>query len=456
MRPDELIPFDYEKEFRPKHRNKLNRSICLPSNIQAYNMATQFVKHWFISKFDPDTFKTVYIDGKNAFDELRRVSKVELIKRPKPSLAIVPSIDWNFNNENIDMYQFGLNTYQARGLYRDSFFKDPERNMYLGISMQTLMINFGIRCRVETRPQQLDMYKFIQLAHRVGSVYGEDVDLDFHIPYALMIQIAEESGFEVEYNSDNKKYPKIKNIHGFLSYLNTHSSLPFLYKFRAENGKNEFFLRMQRMYVNINPSDLNADDGEREGHMNNNFTIDLGVEIRFPAPQLYAYYSSNDHKIKTIYGAWNQSTGVVSSTYCFKGIEVPPVNAHGWNLWLSTTYEEDDVENKSNLVIDFKELFEGELAQYLQQCIHQGMSPAIFCDIIMINGGEKVFGKMDWDTMVFTSVHSVRSMGTYIGVYLDMEYINNYIICDRDGNKNRIQHTQDPDTDYKRPDTNYN
>lgn len=456
MRPDKLVPFDYKKDFHPKNSKKLNKSICLPSTIQAYNMATQFVKHWFISKFTPDTFKTIYIDGKNVFDEFRRIPKIELIKRPKPSLAIVPSINWEFNNENVEMYQYGLNTYQARGLFKDSFFKDQVNNLHLGIAMQTLMVNFSIRVRVETRPQQLDMYKFIQIAHRVGNVYGEDVDLDFHIPYSLMIQIAEDAGFEVEYNKDTKLYPKIKNIHGFLSYLNTHSSLPFLYKFRAENGKNEFFLRMQRMYVNINPADISADDGEKEGHMNNNFIIDLNVEIRFPAPQFYAYYSTTTHKIKTIYGAWNQATGVVSSIYCFKGVEVPPVNARGWNMWLSTTYEEDESKLDDLLVIDFKELFQGELAEYLQQCIIQGMSPAIFCDIIMVNSGEKVLGRMNWETMVFTSIHPVRATGTYIGVYLDMEYINNYIICARDGDKNRMQHSQNPKTYYKRPDTNYN
>jgi hypothetical protein len=452
MRPDELVPFDYINYNRKTiHANKLNCSICLPSTIQSYNLATQFVKQWFLSKFNKDTFKSIYIEGKNIYDEFRSVPKIKLIKRPKPSLAIVPSIDWSFNNDNLDMHQFGLDTYQPRGLYKNAFFKDDVNNMNLGIAMQTLMINFAIRIRVETKPQQMDMYKFIQIAHRVGNIYGEDVDLDFHIPYALMIQMAEDAGFEVEYSEDNKKYPKIKNIHGFLSYLNTHSGLPFLYKFRAENGKNEFFLRMQRMYVNISPTDLSADDGEKEGQLNNNFTIDLNVEIRFPAPQFYAYYSSNEHKIKTVYGAWNQTTGVISSVYCFKGYEVPSTNSYGWNMWMSTTYEEEEDKLNEPLVIDFSGLFEGDLKDYINDCIAQGMSPAIFCDIIMVNGAEKVIGKMDWESLTFTSIHPVRNRGTFIGVYLDMEYMNNYILCTKDGNKNRLQHTKSKETSYIEP-----
>ena len=152
MRPDQLVPFDYKKQLHPKHSKRLNRSICLPSNIQSFNLATQFVKHWFISKFAPDTFKTVYIDGKNIFDEWRRIPRVELLKRPKPSLSVTPVVNWDFNNDNVDMYQFGLDTYQTRGMYKDSFFQDVDRGIYLGIAMQTLMVNFGIHCRVETRP----------------------------------------------------------------------------------------------------------------------------------------------------------------------------------------------------------------------------------------------------------------------------------------------------------------
>ena len=447
MLPDGLVPFDYKKKLSSIHSKTLNRSICIPSAMQSYSLAIEFVKYWFLSKFPKDTFKTIYVDGKNIFDDFRRYSKTELIKRPKPSLSITPSIDWNFNNDNLDMYQYGLDMYQPRGLFNDSFFKDRDRQVYLGIKLETLAINFGIRARVETRGQQIDTYKFIQMAHRVGNMYGEDVDLDFHIPYALIIQIAEDLGFETDY-CDNATYPRVKNIHAFLSYLNTHSVLPFLYKFRAENGKNEFFLRMQGMYVNINPTDLNADDGDKEGHMNNNYTIDLSVEIRFPAPKFYSYYSNNEHKIKTVYSAWNQVNGLVSSVYTFKGTPIPDTNSRGWQLWLSTTWEEDEENLEKPLKIDFSELFEAELKEYIQSCIYQGMSPFIFCDIIMVNGGEHLVGSMDWQTMTFTSKYPVRSLGTYIGVYLDMEYINNYLICTRESDKNRLQETMDKDSPY--------
>lgn len=448
--PHDLVPFDYQKEFakaKSKHARRLNKSICLPSTIQAYNMANQFVKYWFLSRFEKDTFKSVYVDGKNIMDEFRRVPKPELIKRPKPSLAIFPSIDLGFNNDGVEFSSYGLDVYAPLGRYKDSFFKDDDRDVYLGLSMQTLLINFNIRCRFETKSQQMDAYKYIQMAHRVGSIYGEDIDIDFHIPYGLMIQIAEDAGFEIVYSKERQKYPEILNIHSFLSYLNTHSGLPFIYKYRADNGKNEFFIRMRDMYVNINPTDLSADDGETEGHMKNNFGIDMTLEIRFPAPQYYAYYSSNEHKIKTVYGSWNNVNGVITAIYCFKGLEVPPTNKAGWTMWVHTTYEDKESIGQK-LTIDFTDLFKGEMADFVQEMIHQNISPAIFCDMILINNAQVITGKMDWETLTFTSNYPVESAGTFIGVYLDMEYLNNYRICKTGANKERITPTEKEYTDY--------
>lgn len=445
---DNVTFFDPRK-LNKKHSKTLNRSICIPSIANSYAQCIEYAKHWFLSKFQPDTFKTVYVDGKYIYDEQRTLTKSQLLKREKPMLAISPSIDWNFNNDNVDMYQFGTDLYQQRGMFRSSFFKDPTHDAYLGIAMETLFVNFTYRMRVETRAQQMDLYKYIQLACRVGNTLGEDVDLDFHIPYELMIQMAMDLGFEVY--GDNPEYPKIKNVQKFLSYLNSHSQLPFLYKYRAINGKNEFFIRMHSMYVHVRPTDLSADDGEREGHLSNNFGIEMQVEIRFPSPKFYGYYSNNEPKLKTIYSAFRQPEGIVSAFYTFKGTPIPEVNKRGWNRYLETTWEEEDIDKLNKpLEIDFSDLLANDdIGDAIQDCIHQGISPSIFIDVILVNGGEIIVGDMDWNTMKFTSKYPVRALGTYIGIYLDMDYINSYIICERTANDNRIQSTKNPRDIYK-------
>lgn len=440
-----LKPLDVDT-FRNRNSKTLYRSICVPSTTQAYSLCVEFMKRWFLSKFPQDTFKSIYVEGKNIYDDFRSLDKTALIKRQKPALTITPNISWDFNNENIDSYPYGMDLYVQTGRFKESFFSYPPNNSYMGIGMETILMPFNFRIKLETRAQQLDMYKFIKMACRVGFTCGEDVDLDFHLPYTLMIQIAKDNGFKTQSKKlDNKdEYEEtICNIPEFLRWLNKYSSLPFLYKFRALNGKNEFFLKMRNMYVHIRPENLSADDGEREGQLSNNFTIELSAEVRFPAPKMYAYYSDNAHKLQTVYGAWYQPNGPVSSCYTFKGAVIPDLNRYKWPLFMSTTYEEDDEEKLYKpLEINLAELLEGDIGNCIIDCLSKNISPAIFCELIFYNGGEYVNGKMDWETLTFTSTNPIRSLGTYIGVYVDNDFVANYILKDNERYTSRVNESK--------------
>ena len=334
-----------------------------------------------------------------------------------------------------------MDLYAQTGRFKESFFSCHDTNSHLGIGMETLMMGFNFRIRLETRAQQLDMYKLIKLACRVGFTCGEDVDLDFHIPYLLMIQLAKDNGFKT-FVKDTADGPEetIENIPAFIKWLNMHSSLPFLYKYRALNGKNEFFLRLRNMYVHVRPTDLSADDGEREGQMSNNFIIDLSTEVRFPAPKMYAYYSESKHELQTVYGAWFQPNGPVSTCYAFKSTTIPDENRYGWPLLLSTTYEED-VDPDSimhKLEIDLSELLEGDVGTCIKETLNKGLSPSIFCEFIFYNDADYIRGKMDWETLTFTSSDLVRGNVTYIGIYVDNAYISD-CITSVSGKENRLQ-----------------
>lgn len=428
-------------EIRKQSSKTLYRSICVPSTTQAYSLCVEYMKKWFLSKFSPDTFKSIYVEGKNIYDDFRSLSRLELLKRQKPALTIVPSISWDFNNENIDSYPFGMELYVQTGKFKNSFFSCPATDSYMGIGMETLLMPFTFRIKLETRAQQLDMYKYIKMACRVGFTCGEDVDLDFHMPYTLMIQLAKDNGFETRPLEEGSTEEVIKDVPKFLRWLNTHSTLPFLYKHRTLNGRNEFFLRMRRMYVHVRPIDINADDGEREGQTLNNFTIDLNCEVRFPAPKMYAYYSNNEHKLQTVYGAWYQPNGPISTCYTFKGTTIPDYNRYDWPLYMSTTYEEDEDAINKPLEIDVHELLEGDIGSCIEDCINKGISPSIFCDLIFYNGGEYINGSFDWETLTFKSTNPVRSAGTYIGVYIDNDYVSNYIL-EKTGYEDRLKKSE--------------
>ena len=443
----EITPNEFEKS--NNHSKSLYRSICVPSTTQAYSLCVEYMKKWFLSKFNKNIFKSVYVDGKNIYDDFRSMSKLELLKRPTPALTITPSITWDFNNENVDSYPYGMQLYTPLGKFKESFFSCPETSSYLGIGMETLLMPFTFRIKVETRSYQLDLYKYIKMACRVGFTCGEDVDLDFHIPYELMIQIARDNGFEVitleKKGTEAYNTEIIKDIPKFLRYLNMHSSLPFLYKFRTLNGRNEFFLRMQNMYVHVRPTDLSADDGNQTGQMTNSFGIELSTEVRFPAPKMYAYYSNNAHNLEKIYTAWYQPNGPISTCYTFKETIIPEENKYGWPLYISTSYEmdENDVMDKK-FSIDLSELLEGDIKECIADCLYQGISPSIFCEFIFYNGGNYIKGTINWDTMVFSSDEIVTAIGTYIGIYIDKDYLANYSLT-QSGYKDRLKESKRED-----------
>lgn len=173
--------------------------------------------------------------------------------------------------------------------------------------------------------------------------------------------------------------------------------------------------------------------------MTNNFTIDLSTEVRFPAPKMYAYYSLSQHNLQTIYGAWFQPNGPVSSCYAFKSTTIPDTNKYGWPLLLNTTYEEDLTEEKMHtLTIDLSELLEGDIGNCIKETLVKGLSPSIFCEFVFYNNADYVRGKLDWETLTFTSDDLVRGNGTYIGIYVDNAYISD-CITSVTGKENRLQ-----------------
>ena len=431
-------------EFRARNSKTLYRSICVPSSTQSYSLCIEFMKRWFLSKFPENTFKSIYVEGKNIYDDYRTLDKTALLKRDKPALTITPDLNWDFNNENIDTYPYGMDLYTQTGRFKQSFFSYPQNNSYLGIGMETILMNFNYKIKLETRAQQLDMYKFIKLACRVGFTCGEDVDLDFHVPYALMLQLARDNGFATSTKSINgEEVEVILDVPTFLRWINKYSTIPFLYKFRALNGRNEFFIKMRNMYVHIRPGDLSADNGEREGQLTNNFMIELSAEVRFPVPKMYAYYSDNAHKLQTIYGAWYQPNDIITTCYTFKGSIIKDENNYGWPLLLSTTYEEDDDSKlNNNLVIELNDLLEGDIGECIQDCLGKSISPSIFCQFVFYNGGEYIDGKIDWENRVFTSSNPVRSLATYIGIYVDNNFVNNYILRNNERSSTRITESE--------------
>ena len=418
---DNLIPVNPLK-LRKKENRKLISTVLVPSASHSYALAVEYIQKWFLSKFSKDYFKTVYIEGKHIFDESRKFTIDNTARRQNPAVAIIPTIDFSFDREKIDLAMGGLELYEEKSTVDTCFFRDYQNGLFIKEIDQLNLLNFTIRVYVDTRAKQLNLWHYMKLAFRVGVSQGEYIDIDFSIPEEVMLQLAIDNNFEVDL--ENRK---IKNVIEFLNYLNKNSLIPFLYKLRCENGRDEFFIRATGQYVHIAiPDPLSVEDGDRVGHIQENFPIEMNLALRFPAPQSFVYMSKRPQTI--IEGVKMEKSEDIVGLYSLKIMEIPPVNEKGWGIYIQTEYLED--KPTKELSVEILELFNPTLREVLKYTLDQFLSPKLFIDIKLYDTEQvPIPYDIDWKTLTVTTTDNTRTYQKIVfAIYVDNKYLNDTVV----------------------------
>lgn len=431
----------HQLRLRQKHGEyrveRLHSDLVCPSYVHGYSLAIEFMRSWFLSKFEKDYFKTVYVNGKHVLDDYKYFNR-DIIKREKPMLAIMPTVEFDHDREMLDSYLADPSMFLRRSNYQQSFFKDTERSQYLGVQFRELKMNFGFKIRVSSRAQQLDLWQKMELKLRIGATQKHFITTDFHIPKKIMLSIAEAAGFTVD-----RETSTIKDILEFLSYINSHSDLPITYKMRAINHQQEFFMRVtgEDMFVHIACSDkISLDDGERDGQLDNNFHLEFSCVMRMPIPHFYVYYNQKDILGKTnIYEDDKASIGL----YSFSDFKIPDKNAQGWEQVALISYLCEKGEN----FIDMTDVFSGNtnLDRVMRHNLKQSISPKSFIDIVVYRNDDRaclIKTNMDYRTKKLILMDDMDEEIVYIVIYADREYINTTMINIEEYNKTRISYKQ--------------
>lgn len=409
------LPRDFF-EYRPK----LYKNLVLPSYVHGYSLAIEYMKKWFIEKFPKDFFKLIHINGKHVLDDWKHFNNYNIV-REKPMVAIVPTVEYEYDRDMLDVYLADHKLLLARSDYQQSFIKDYESMTFLYMQMRALKMNFNFKIRVETKAEQLDLFNRMELWFRIGATQHERLSADFHIPYDIMINIAEANKFEV-------KNGKIVDIVEFLAYLNSHSDLPIIFKLRAINQKPEFFARVNEMYVHIACKDkINIDDGERSGQLDTNFHLEFQAVLTIPIPHFYAYFSQQDI-IHTIGVSETNPNSI--GVYSINNFEIPPENESGWGRIALTGYMCEKEEKE----IDISPILNsgGNISKVIRFTLNNYISPNLFLDIKIYRGDDKeklIPFTMDYEKMIIQLKEPMeREEAIDIVIYGDKEYINNTMI----------------------------
>ena len=191
---EQIIKFGPDfMEYRPE----LYKSLYLPSYVHGYSLAIEYMRDWFVNNFPKDYFKTVYINGKHVLDDWKHWNNYN-IKKEKPMLAIIPTVNVDWDRENLDLYLGSKDIMLRRYTFQDSFIKDYRNMVFLYMQMRQMEMTFSFRVRVESRAQQLDLMNKMELWFRCGSTQQDHLSADIHIPYEIMLNIAKDAHFEIE------------------------------------------------------------------------------------------------------------------------------------------------------------------------------------------------------------------------------------------------------------------
>ena len=402
----------------------LRSSVMLPSQYNSYAVCTEFARDWFLEKFPEGYFNSIYMDGSKSFDQFRMFSKLnQQVKRKNPLLAIVPTIDMNYNRNFIDS-NMELSGYLKRTRMEGTIFADkyPTRGLYLAVQFKTILMNFTYRIRVDTKAQQLDMIEFLKYKHRAGMSETQNLPLEIHVPKKIIAQMAHDSGFDLDQNF----YPA--DAANMLRYLNSHSIVPFIYKRRNATGNGEYFIYVDNCTAHIKSEFPNADEnGERQDAETTNYTIDFSIEVEMTAPFCYTYYSQQEQ----LYINSDEFADDESVVVLMKAVraDLPPTNEVGWDQLVKTEYVVDNKDLEDYVHINFNELFEGaEILDIINYTKYISLSPSIFMDFIVFNNGNFIDYEIDWNNNELIMKEKCTHPSFVLGIYVDMGYVNNTII----------------------------
>ena len=427
-----LIACNPTQMLRKQHDITLNCSMASPSLVHIESIATEYIRNFILKAVPEDYFKTVYINEKHILDEYRKMDKTySFVSKPKPAIAITPRINYDFDNNLHNDVQFGTDTVMNMSKLDTSFIKDYNNNKFLALGLKLVQLEYNIKIVVDSKSKQIDLFERLGVRMPVGSKRRFKIDLDYHIPLHIMVQFAYDTGHDIV-NGDVLECTK------FVSYLNSKSELPILYKFRRINGINEFFVRFRDFSIDLDLTDkLSLDDGQNEGQTVSRFGIDWRIGVLIPAPKWYAYYSNTKHDMIAELTSERKENVLVSE---ISTITIPEINEKGWNNYLNIDYEEFDLEKIPE--IDFTELFDNiRILPLIKQSLEMGIDPSVFIDIKTYNSDKEYKVNIDWDTFIGKYDSVFKGITTYLALYIDSEFVHQQNIIREELNKNRIVDT---------------
>lgn len=413
------IPIDNIDNRGPMHDK---RYVALMSSIShTYGNALAFIQNYIINLFPKDLFKTIHVNSKIAHRQIRSTTN-EYLKKAKPMIIFRPRI----GDANDERFLKGTPLIERQGdLYSTwgltnlmPFMNDPSKDIALKFQMNRNILYVDCLLVFSTLMQQIDFVHYIQNAVRLNIPVSLETCFESYLPQEMLKIISDISNVPM--------YDEKGSVKEFVSYLQGNSIYPITFKFQGSSGTKEFY----RYYpVNIDTiiSDLSWDDGEKVGHVMNQYQVSFSIRMEFNSTGFYYIFSdklfNTYDNLPVTYPEDSTIIPIFTDVILKEDLNLK----EGWRLYNSASCKIDHPND--SICID--ELLNDSIRKVIKYHRDNGVKFFEFLDIkvrkqgnILKEGREYV---IDYDTMTVIFNRQSPYYTYKFLICINVDYINEFI-----------------------------
>lgn len=268
----------------PNIPDPIHHMQMMGSASHTYGNAVAYIQKWLEDVFPPGLFKTFHVNSKIAHRQIRSTNR-EIFKKQKPMMVLRPRVE-------LDDERFlnGTPLIQRQSLYTSNlgmgqlqpFFSDQKNHLAIGYQLNRTVMNVDVILIFSTLMQQQNYANFFINSVPIGMPFDLETCFESYLSQPMMDVVSKLSAVPL--------FDEEEGTRKFLIYMNSHSIFPVTYKMQGSTQTHEFYRYYPVRIDTLIPS-ISADDGEKIGHVTDNYQLTFTIRMEFFTTGFYYLYA---------------------------------------------------------------------------------------------------------------------------------------------------------------------
>ena len=411
-----------QRDVSVEHNNAVQdkRFITMMTSIShTYGNVLAWLQQYILDMMPENLFKTIHVNSKIAHRQIRSTNH-EFLRKPKPIIIFRPRIadmDEDRFLKGTMLIQKQYDLYNTRGATNlQPFFNDPKNDIVIKFQQNRAVMYVDVVMFFSTLMNQIDYVHYLENLVTWNSSRFCPTFLESYIPQEMLKIISDISGIPLFDEENSTK--------SFLRYLEQNCEMPVTYKLQGSSGTREFY-RYYPTNIDLTFTNLNWDDGEKAGHVMNQYQVSFTCRLEFYTTGFYYLFSDNIFDLHL--PVFNPETDNVIPIYT-DVLEREDLNLRpGWHLF-----------NKASCVLEkeydsicIDELLNNSIRTAIKYHQDNGIPLVEFLDIKVRKQGKLQHENRDYTIDYDTMTINFRNTSPYytyrILVCINVEYINDLV-----------------------------